>query len=206
MGLTSRTWWGIVLIIVGFLFIMEEQAGWQVSDMFLHLWPLLLVAVGIRLVLRQREKNADAAPADPPLADIGIGQREEEVGDTRAKTATLLGNAGARIVSRTFQGGSVSTVIGNARADLSAAALAPGEHMLKVDTITGSVLITVPPGMAVNITADAVIGSVHVFGRKRSGFFPSVSHASDGYRDTPHRLRLDLSTVFGDVHVTRNGE
>jgi predicted membrane protein len=206
MRMTGRVWWGIMLIILGVLFILDEHSTFHISDVIVSLWPLVIVGVGVRLLFRSRERREETEMVNAPLADIGIGQRVEEVTDAQMRLTNLFGNVRSQVESRVFRGGSLSTVLGNATVDLTRADLAVGEHSLKVDTVAGSVLVRVPRGMAYSVTADGVVGTVKAGTAVRNGFFPSVNFASDGYRDAPQRIHMDLSTVFGEVRVAADGE
>jgi predicted membrane protein len=206
MRMTGRVWWGILLIVMGVLFILDEHSTFHISEVILSLWPLLIVGAGVRLLFRSRGRREETEMLNAPLADIGLGQRVEEVREAQMHMTNLFGNLRSQVESHVFRGGSLSTVFGNATVDLTHAELAEGEHSLKVDTVAGSVLVRVPRGMAFSVTADGVAGTVKAGTAVRNGFFPSVQFASDGYRDAPQRIHLALSTVFGEVRVATDGE
>ncbi|CAG0985086.1 hypothetical protein ANRL2_02748 [Anaerolineae bacterium] len=206
MRLTGRVWWGVLLIVLGILFIMDGDSRFHISEFLLSLWPLLLVGVGVYLLLHARRPVDESALITAPLADIGIGRRVVESASSSLRVGNIFGDVRSRVEARNFTGGSLSTVMGVVTADLTKAALAPGEHVLKVDSIMGSVIVRLPRGMAYAVTADGVMGTVRAGNAVRNGFFPSVHYTSGGYREAPGRIHLDLSTVFGEVRVEMEEE
>ena len=206
MRLTGRVWWGVLLIVLGILFILDEHSKFHISAVLLSLWPVALVGAGVYLIMHARRPVDESALETAPLADIGIGRRVVETASSSIRVANVFGEVRSRVEARNFTGGSLSTVMGIATADLTRAALAPGEHSLKVDTVMGSVIVRLPRGMAYAVTADGVMGTVRAGTTVRNGFFPSVHHVSEGYRDAPSRIHLDLSTVFGEVRVETEAE
>jgi predicted membrane protein len=206
MRLNSRVWLGLVLIVVGFLFILDEHSSFHISEVLLSLWPLLLVGTGVHMLLRSRRKEDDSFLQTSPLADIGLGRRIDETAAPTVRLGNIFGEVRSKVTSPVFAGGSVSTIFGQAIVDLTAASLAPGEHTLKMDSVLGTVIVRLPRGMACSVVADGVIGTVRAGGRHRNGFFPSIHFTPDGYRDAVHRIHLDLSTVIGEVRVDVEGE
>ncbi|MBK7256863.1 MAG: hypothetical protein IPI01_03405 [Ignavibacteriae bacterium] len=206
MRLTGRVWWGVLLIVLGILFILDEHSKFHISAVLLSLWPVAIVGAGVYLIMHARRPVDESALETAPLADIGIGRRVVETASSSIRVANVFGEVRSRVEARNFTGGSLSTVMGIATADLTRAALAPGEHSLKVDTVMGSVIVRLPRGMAYTVTADGVMGTVRAGTAVRNGFFPSVHYVSEGYRDAASRIHLDLSTVFGEVRVETDAE
>lgn len=206
MRLTGRVWWGVVLIVLGILFIVDEHSKFHISAVLLSLWPVALVGAGVYLILHARRPVDESTLVTAPLADIGIGRRVVDTASPSLRVGNIFGDVRSRVEARNFTGGSLSTVMGIVSADLTRAALAPGEHSLKMDSVMGSVIVRLPRGMMYSVTADGVAGTVRAGAKVRNGFFPSVHHVVDGYRDAACRIHLDLSTVFGEVRVETDAE
>lgn len=58
---------GIVLILIGVLLLLANLDFIHIRDL-VRFWPLLLIAVGVRMVLRDRKPNSGPAsgPRPPP--------------------------------------------------------------------------------------------------------------------------------------------
>ena len=68
----STSWGGIVLIVIGVVFLLNNFDFIRVRDL-VRFWPLLLIAIGARLLLdsrqrstRQTEASDTGNPAPPP--------------------------------------------------------------------------------------------------------------------------------------------
>ena len=79
--------------------------------------------------------------------------------------------------------------------------LADGEHRLTVSGVFGDSRVIVPPGIALDITAHALLGDASVLDQKRGGISASVRYTTPGFDSAPKRLRISVSQVFGDIDV-----
>jgi hypothetical protein len=217
---TSRFWWGIVLIVLGVLFLLDTAYVLDVRELIRTYWPLILVFIGIRLLVRYRMGTGTGGTATGGASwnaagGAGAGgagaanwnaggstgsDARQSTGDT-VNESILFGNANVRVVSSTFRGGKISTVFGGAEIDLIGATMAPGTHTLKIDCVFGGVAVRIPPAIAVTVSADGVLGEVVVNGEKRDGFFPALEWTSPSYASGSARLQIDTSTIFGQVSV-----
>ncbi len=222
---TARMWWGILLIGLGVLFLLDTANVLNVRELIVTFWPLILVFIGVRMLIRRQMGSGRAATdGEGSGASGGSGWRRRSAGqaaaggasratgsasgsEARASTgdrveeSILFGNANARVVSSMFRGGKISCIFGGADVDLAGATLAPGTHTLKVDCVFGGVAVRIPAGMAVTVGADGVLGEVTVNGVKKEGFFPALEWTSPSYASASARLQIDVSTVFGEVSV-----
>jgi predicted membrane protein len=194
---TARLWWGMILILVGGVMLLDRMEVFEFREVFRTWWPLLLVGLGVWSILR-RTPLRDAAPE--PFPGVAGNVRKVSTTESVAET-TLFGSVHVDVCSPDFKGGRVSTIFGACTVDLMGASFGEGDHTLAVDTIVGKVTILVPVLSAVNVSADTVLGSVIVNGRKREGFFPAGEWASDRFATASSRLRIDASAVLGEVVV-----
>jgi predicted membrane protein len=219
---TARMWWGILLIGLGILFLLDTANVLNVRELIATFWPLILVFIGVRMLIR-RQMGSGRASTDgadrgasggsgwnaAQAAPGGASRATGSAGGSEARASTgatveesiLFGNANARVVSTMFRGGKISCIFGGADVDLAGATLAPGTHTLKVDCVFGGVPVRIPAGMAVTVAADGVLGEVTVNGLKKEGFFPALEWTSPSYASASARLQIDVSTVFGEVSV-----
>jgi len=217
---TSRFWWGILLIGLGVLFLLDTANVLNARELVMTFWPLILVFFGIRMLIRSQmgagsggvtsggaswTAKGGAKPGTFGAANWNAGgsagsDSRESSGD-RVEESVLFGNANARVVSSTFRGGKISTIFGGVEVDLMGATMAPGTHTLKIDCVFGGVSVRIPAGFAVTVAVDGVLGEVTVNGEKREGFFPALEWTSPSYASGSARLQIDASTVFGEVSV-----
>lgn len=98
----------------------------------------------------------------------------------------------------------VSTVIGDIALDLRHAELPEGETELRLFCWLGTIQVRVPAGAGVDVTAQAIVGSVDVLGRFEAGIVRDVHARSEGYEARPRRIKLRLSTFVGELLVVQS--
>ncbi len=95
----------------------------------------------------------------------------------------------------------VSTVFGDISLDLRQAGLPEGETHLTLLCWVGTIQVRVPRDVAVDITAQAIIGTVDVLGRREEGIVRDIHVQSERYEEHPRRLQMRLSTFVGELLV-----
>ncbi len=58
-------WTGAVLILIGIVFLLSNLDIVDIHE-FIRFWPLVLIAVGVRLVIRDRNPGSGPASGPPP--------------------------------------------------------------------------------------------------------------------------------------------
>jgi predicted membrane protein len=97
----------------------------------------------------------------------------------------------------------ISTVLGDISLDLRQANLPEGETELTLLCWVGAVHVRIPSEVGVDVTAQAIVGSVAALGRREEGFVRDIHVTSEDYEGCVRRLKLRLSTVIGEVTVVR---
>lgn len=49
--------WGIILIIIGLLFLLENLGFLDFSDVISRYWPVLLILLGLKIILNRRSST-----------------------------------------------------------------------------------------------------------------------------------------------------
>ena len=97
----------------------------------------------------------------------------------------------------------ISTVVGDIELDLREAELPPGETELALLCWLGTIQVRVPRAVGVDITAQSIVGSVEVLGRREEGVVRDIHVRSEGYEDAERRVRMRLSTFVGELLVVQ---
>jgi predicted membrane protein len=200
MNSTGRTVIGSLLILVGLLFLFDTTGAFTLGELFRTYWPILLIIGGTVLLLRSR--GAGGSPRGVVDQSTLFGDTVSTAATDELNSSTVFGNYEVRVTSRSFRGGSISTVFGDTAADLSGVEFAEGEQRLKINGVFGDLNLRLPVGAAYAVRATAVFGSVTVDGQRREGFSNSLEIASAGFATASRKLRIELAQVFGDVLVT----
>lgn len=95
----------------------------------------------------------------------------------------------------------VSTVLGDITLDLRQADLPPGQTELTLLCWLGTIHVRVPADVGVDVTAQAMVGSVDVLGRHEEGFVRDIHVQTEHFEEQPRRLQMRLSTVVGQLVV-----
>ena len=222
MDRSSGLWWGIVLIILGALFLAENLDIISIDVAIRDYWPVLLVLWGVWVLTRSDGPSRRAArrkdvlagpassPASAPLPPQGSpsGAANSVFGDLRERSTaeataftTVFGDLDIRVESPAFRRSSLSTVFGDCSFDLSRSTLADGEQLVKVSGVFGDAVIALPPGTAHALAAHTLFGGIDAGGEHRDGISSSLTYRSPNYEATSTKVRVEVSAVFGDIRV-----
>ena len=95
----------------------------------------------------------------------------------------------------------ISTVVGDIELDLREAELPPGETELALLCWLGTIQVRVPRAVAVDVTAQSIVGSVDILGLREEGVVRDIHVRSEGYEGAERRVRMRLSTFVGELLV-----
>ncbi len=188
--------WGTVLILFGFLFLLDNFGIMDFGYFIRTFWPLILVIIGIKIIMDKRrggpvkdEKN-NSGSINEPVRSSGTFSESNLFGDIRLKSD-----------SQKFTGGSVSNVFGDIHIDLANVQLDQGAIRLYISGVFGDLTVIMPENISYRVKASAVAGDLMVFGNKREGVIPSLEHQSENYETSSSKLNLQTSIVFGSVNI-----
>ncbi|MFC5468693.1 cell wall-active antibiotics response protein LiaF [Cohnella suwonensis] len=101
----------------------------------------------------------------------------------------------------------ISHFIGDTTLDLTKAQIPVGETKINISSFIGDVKVYVPNdiGVGILVESNCLIGDVKVLGQKREGLFNQVTISTPGYSDSDKRVVLIVSSLIGDVRVTKVG-
>lgn len=183
--------WGIILIILGMLFLLDNMDVVDFGYVVRTYWPALLILWGISILMKKKEREVTAA-----FSDVSKSTESELF-----HKSSVFGNIVVNVTSQNFKGGSVSTVAGDCEIDLTKAMIVDGEHWLRLSGVVGSSKIILSKDIAISISAHTVFGDVQVRNEKQSGFSPHVRYVSPTYNTAAQKLKIDVTQVFGDIQI-----
>ena len=139
---------GIILIVVGIVFLLPEFFDVSVGEVVRQFWPLALVAIGVVLLVRRSQEKKTTNEFE-----VG-GEAIEFINET-----AILGGNDRLITSEHFRGGKITTIFGSNEVNFVNARLAEGQHELDVFTLFGSTELTVPRDWNVTVDVTPILGS-----------------------------------------------
>jgi predicted membrane protein len=182
--------WGFVFILFGVLFLLDNLGYADFSEIVHNYWPLLLVLWGLSILMRPHRHHTKTEPSSSQQVDPDLLHQSNVFGDIYNK-----------IISKYFKGGSLSTVFGDCDIDLTEAGFADGEHELKLHSVFGDSLITLPKDAAVSVIANSTFGDLTIFGQQKSGFATNLQTTTPTFASSQNRLKISVSKVFGNIRI-----
>jgi predicted membrane protein len=98
----------------------------------------------------------------------------------------------------------VSTVIGDISLDLRRADLPEGDTELTLLCWLGTIQVRVPRDVGVDVTGQAIIGTVDILGRREEGVVRDFRMRSPNYDAATRRVQMRLSTFVGELLVVQS--
>ncbi len=198
MSTTNRSFLpGVILLVLGVLFLLDSLDVASFGHVMRTYWPVILIIMGIAFLMRRQRVWLNT---EQSKSVGGVHEGIESPADTISETS-IFGNTYVKPTSKSFKGGSVSTVFGNVEINLASAELAAGEQHLGVHGVFGGLRITLPKDIGVMVRGNCLFGEVIVLNQKRGGIGSEVLYKSENYDSAERKLNITASQVFGDVRI-----
>ncbi len=184
---------GIILIIIGFLFIVNNFNIFDLGDSLWKLSPLLLVWWGFHL-LRKRGRHTKTE------GDFQVfGDTSTTTSSPFVRHSSAFGDISVKINNEEFSGGNISSVFGKISLDLQDIGGIGSYGQLDLHSVFGDISLRLPAHLAFEVDGSTLFGSITT---------PDGSKVGGGYRSpecdgAEHILRLKPSLVFGDMEIIR---
>jgi hypothetical protein len=167
---------GAAVIVLGLLALISAWIG---VDFCALVFPLLLIAAGVYILVRPRYAPPGSTMRVNPLGNV-----------KRAGAWTALDEE-------------LWVLVGDAIYDLTQVTLPPGETVIRVLGFVGDLKLIVPDTVPVAITSVAFLTTSRVFGEKRDTFLAPFETATEDYAAAESRLRFETWRFVTGVKVRR---
>jgi predicted membrane protein len=161
---------GSVLAMAGVFLLLPRASAIYPKEPFYELvmstyWPVLIMFLGVviffSIVLRKRHFTGSSFRERHWKRKSKYGAVSEENDGGKINYECTFGYIEQVILEPEFKGGNIKAFFGSIELDLRHTALPDGETFLYVDTVCGSIEITVPPDWRVEVVPQkTVAGSV----------------------------------------------
>lgn len=166
----SATLTGPLFIMIGAILLLNE---WTDSQIFLYLWPLVIIYIGIIIIFYRPKHNKNVNK------------------DNMLDSISLFSGAEIKSQSNPFQGGNILAVFGGTDIDLRDAVIVDEEITIEITTVFGGVSLKVPENVQVEVSGIPIFG----------GFEDKTRHVNKENTHQPI-IYLKCVSIFGGVEVT----
>ncbi|MBM2841188.1 MAG: putative rane protein [Bacteroidetes bacterium] len=201
MNKSGGVWWGVVLIAIGVLMLLDNMYVVDFGDILHTYWPVIFIIWGLSILGRRSsssrsESNPSTGRVEGATSTVYPGSDANQL-----SSSTVFGDYRVAVQSKAFAGGNVSTTFGDTDIDLLNAQLAEGEYTLKLDGVFGNTWVHLPRDMAVAVFVNTTFGDARVNDQRKGGISSSLDYTSPDYHLATRRLRISVSRVFGNVTI-----
>lgn len=176
-----RRAFGAFFIAVGLVFL-ANSLGYLPFDVWRLLWPVVLIAWGLLMLLRGFGRR-DGTGINP-FHDAGTSTAN------RLNETAVFGGIQRRVESQQFEGGEVTAVFGGVEVDLTQANTTKDEMFLEANAIFGGVELRIPDGWDATVQGTAILGGHEDKTRPR---------VVEGVKRP--RLVIEGNAIFGGVSI-----
>lgn len=189
---------GIILLILGFLFLLDNLRILDFGYVIGTFWPLILIFFGIRLIMKIRYQS----PKDKESSVQEPGSKAGVNGDQLTEN-NLFGDLKLKISSDKFKGGHVSNVFGRMDLDMSGCTLVDGYSRLALNGVFGDISVYLPGGTGFKADCSVVAGDISYEGDRREGVFPRLAYSDPDYTQHKKQLEIQASLIFGSIVIRK---
>ena len=180
-----------VPIIIGGAFLVNDY--FLVGDLRRHVWPLVLIVLGVFFILRPRRKRwpgwAEKKNAGVQAETIDTLNEESYTQDDFINSTCVFSGTKKVILSKNFKGGDMVNVFGGCEIDLTQADMT-SPAVLEITAIFGGATLVVPSNWAIKSEAATIFGGI---GDKRKFLSPTETATKT--------LILKGTIIFGGVEI-----
>ena len=158
---SGRSFPGYALIGFGSLLMLNSLglARVRVWEIF---WPLILLMVGVRLIMRTpgRRRSLHRTGAYAPT-HVGSDAEAPAAADGTVTMFSVFGGTKRTSTDNPFRGGEITSIVGGTHLDLRQAVIAPGgQAVIDVFAMMGGHEVWVPQGWTVVSEVTPILGGV----------------------------------------------
>lgn len=184
---------GIVLIILGLLFLLKSLGIFDYKIIFDNLIAFVFIALGILIIFHGNRTSV--------FSKNNRGVKEFPSGDYFVVGDSIFGDLKISLEQADFKSRQYRTMFGKLDIDASHLRLAPGEHVLNLDVTFGEIKVRIPHDLPMRVVAKNLAGDVEIFHQRWEGISRRVDWTSDHYQAAEAKLKLVCSIVFGEITV-----
>lgn len=218
--MSGRILTGLILIVVGAGFLLQQAGVWSFSDLLSDGWPLIFVLIGIVQLFNRNKASYFSGfifiiiggllfvnnlvevnlyiyfwPLILIIAGISfLFTREKHtskpVSDNATNAFTIFGGQNIHSNSNHYEGGQITAIFGGVEIDLRDAIISEQGAVLELNAVFGGIKIHVPDNVKVQVAGLPIFGGCENKTRRKA------ANEVDG-----PALKINYAAVFGGVEI-----
>ena len=178
---------GIVLILIGILALLDSLEFISFWSALGKLWPLILIGLGIWLLVKRRNLYWDEK------VEIKEGKKYSKAfGDLKIDASGMDPH-----------GMDVEMGFGDLEVNLTKANFSDRENVIHLALGFGDIKVWIPFEVKVKSSASCGAGNIDLLGKTADGLGRSVNHQDEDYDSVQKRLKIFAKIGFGDIKISR---
>ena len=137
---------GLIFIAIGLFLIVPDIPRFHFIQLWM-LWPVLLIAIGMSLLLQHRGHDDRTHP-----------HLQDETKDDYIDDLAIFGGGEKKIASQNFKGGKITAIFGGSEINLLGAKLAKGAVYIDIVFLFGGGTVIVPQNWKVKVDMVSIFG------------------------------------------------
>jgi len=188
---------GTILIVIGGTFMIPELITIPHEIRRIY-WPLILVAIGVAILMRQRD-HQKLEKGNDPITTVPTDNSSGPSGSSYSANSfntfddfVIFGGREIFVTSQALIGGKATSIFGGIEFDLRKASLQPGGAVIDCVSVFGGCGFKIPMDWNVRNEVTTIFGA---FTDKRGETY------SDRYFDPSKTLVIKGVSIFGGIEV-----
>ncbi len=189
--MAQKSFWtvvsGILLILIGFLALLDSLELIRFWPTLGKFWPLILVALGVWLLFRRRYFSSSDA--------LSIKEGK--------KYSKAFGNLRIDAKDMDPHGLDAEMGFGDIEVNLTKSDFSDRENVINLALGFGDIRVWVPGEVKVSATGTCGAGDVDILGRHADGIGNRVNYQDEDYETAQKKLKIIAKLGFGDIRISR---
>jgi predicted membrane protein len=196
----SSRFLGTVLVVIGFLYLLDNMGILDADWLTDNVWSIGLIVVGVWLVL-MRSKRPYADEMRETVKSASSQSVDSEGPEDRLDVSEVFRSVRRDVTSQDFAGGRCSVQFGVLRLDLTQAGFASGERCLRLSCVCARLTVRLPKDLEYSVKANLVASGLNAKGERLGGLLQNIAVRSAGFSAAEKKLTIVASCLFGEIEV-----
>lgn len=187
---------GVLMMLAGGIFLLPRFLDDDAERLMRNLtFPLIVVAIGIAILFRQRQQSVPVMPVTDPMLNSPAGPSDPGTTDFSTNSFddfVIFGGREVFINSQNFTGGKATSIFGGMEFDLRKAIMSPNGAVIDCVSVFGGCGFKIPMDWNVRNEVTTLFGA---FTDKRGETF------NERYYDPSKTIVIKGVSIFGGVEV-----